>query len=128
MPSYYTCEGTLYNISTTPFGSPEMLTQQGINIGDNLSFTIMIDFSRAGEYTLNNGTVVPYTEGLFNFYADLIDAPQVEPIDGGYYNDPLSRLLPFYIITLPDSGSPAVSSLILVIVFRNLYCMEPFQK
>ncbi len=29
----------------------------------------------------------------------------------------LARLLPFYIITLPDSGSPAVSSLIWAIVF-----------
>ena len=90
-PSYYTCEGTLYNISVSPSGSPDLLTQQGFKVGDNLSFTIMIDFSRAGEYTLNNGTVMPYTEGIFNFYAELIDAPQVKPINGGYYNGPLDR-------------------------------------
>lgn len=90
-PSYYTCGGNVRMITTSPFGSSKFLTQQGINVGDYLSFTIMIDFSRSGEYTLNNSTVVPYTKGLFNFYADLIDAPQVEPIDGGYYNGPLDR-------------------------------------
>jgi len=44
-----------------------LVTEQGINLGDNLSFTILIDFSGAGEYTLNNGTVMPYTEGILTF-------------------------------------------------------------
>jgi len=41
------------------------------------------------------------------------------PFSGGImtFNTLLARLLPFYIITLPDSGSPAVSSLIWAIVF-----------
>jgi hypothetical protein len=90
-PYYYTAEGAVHSLSISPGGSAEYLTEQGIDVGVPVSITILIDFDRPGEYTLNNGTVLPYTEGSFNFYAELINAPQIDAIDGGYYNGPLDR-------------------------------------
>ena len=71
-PSYYTCEGSVSHFSVSPSGSTEILTQQGIDIGVNLSFTILIDFSREGEYIRNNGDVWIQPEGLYTFYADKV--------------------------------------------------------
>lgn len=38
---------------------PGILADQGIGIGDEITFTILLDFDAQGTNTLNNGAVVP---------------------------------------------------------------------
>jgi len=85
VPMYYTYEGTLVTITTTPGGSPTYITDQGINPGDNFTWVFLIDFDRPGEKTRNNGET--YAAG--DFYADLIyHSPYFEALNVEYDDDP----------------------------------------
>jgi len=86
VPMYYTYEGSIGNISTSPGGSTTLITNQGINIGDWFTFVILIDFDRSGERTLNSGGNYPPPPD--SFYADFIlSVPRFEAVNRGY-DDP----------------------------------------
>lgn len=84
-PRYYTYEGTLGKITTSPGGSTTYITDQGINVGDDFTWIIVIDFDRPGEKTRNNGDT--YTAG--DFYADLVyNFPNFIALNTEYNVDP----------------------------------------
>ena len=78
---YYTFVGSIGAVEDVP----GILADQGIGIGDEITFTILLDFDAQGTNTLNNGAVIPVSD---YFYADYISGTNIEPRDGGCYNDP----------------------------------------
>jgi hypothetical protein len=92
VPVYYTFEGRLNHISTTPSGSSSYITDQGISIGDTLTFIFLLDFNLPGEVRTNDGTISnPQPDGFSSFYADLIyQSPQFEGVNQGINYDPLA--------------------------------------
>ena len=53
VPMYYTFEGALTHVQDTA-------AESGLNLGDTVSYTLLVDYERAGTYTADNGYV--YTQ------------------------------------------------------------------
>ena len=87
MPMLYSFEGTLSGVRG--FGdNAGIIASSGLGIGSPLDYTFLVNFSSVGTMTLNDGTVVPYSDDSFAdyFYADYLLGSALQQKDGGYFN------------------------------------------
>ena len=83
VPTYFTFEGTVDGF----YDDAGILGEQGITLGDNLQFVVMVDFEFPGTLTFNNGEVSnPYPSW---WYADYIGGTTIMEKDGGCHNAPI---------------------------------------
>lgn len=85
-PVYYTFEGT---ISVVNDGAG-IVSDLGLSVGSELSYTIMVDTDRIGTYTLNNGVVKDFLHpwGIQSYYAELVSGVILPQVNGGVWNSP----------------------------------------
>jgi len=62
-----------------------ILAAAGVEIGDAVSYAIMIDTDRLGSKTRNNGNVEFFDD---TFYTDYISGSMIDEVGGGYFTGP----------------------------------------
>ena len=83
---YYTFEGTITTINDLAGA----IAAVGLEIGSPVTYTIVMDLDAQGSTTYNNGNVTPKIDTAEKdyFYTDFISGTVIEPINGGYFNEP----------------------------------------
>ncbi|MES9971966.1 MAG: VPLPA-CTERM sorting domain-containing protein [Candidatus Thiodiazotropha sp.] len=88
-PVYYTFEGHITNIRD----DVGAVASAGLSVNDNVAYTFLIDTDRLGTLTRNDGSVsvLPDTTPDYDyFYVDFISGSEINPVDGGSFNEPFS--------------------------------------
>ena len=85
VPMYYTFSGPIYNIVADDAGA---IASAGLEIGDMVTYTFLIDFNKFSLNIYHNGikNMMLDTDTRDLFFADYIQGSALAPVDGGYYN------------------------------------------
>jgi len=82
--AYYTFQGNI-----TAMDNFYGLLGPGVSIGDQVTYTFLIDLASNGTYTRNNGQIVTVSDNpsVNNFFTDYISGDALQELsDGGYFN------------------------------------------
>ena len=92
-PFYYTFSGAIHTISHDNSGA---IADAGFNVGDTVSYTLIVDFDAPGSETHHNGYVdyssYSDTTSWDYFYVDYFSGDALSEVDGGFYNSPTNAL------------------------------------
>jgi hypothetical protein len=88
-PIYYTFSGAIHTIVHDNSGA---IANAGFNVGDTVSYTLIVDFDAPGSETHINGDVdyssYSDTTSWDYFYVDYFSGDALSQVDGGFYNSP----------------------------------------
>lgn len=84
-PLYYTFEGNVLLLND----AAGIANLYNLKVGDQVSYTFLVDFQAAGTYTTFAGqTIVRNESGIDFFYADYISGSGLPYINGGFWHQP----------------------------------------
>ncbi|MEW8506577.1 MAG: PEP-CTERM sorting domain-containing protein [Candidatus Thiodiazotropha sp.] len=84
IPLYYTFEGSVASICD----GAGAIEAAGLNRGDSLTWTFLIDTEQDATQTGNDGTISSFTDTAASdyFHAALVSGNQLDEVDGGFFN------------------------------------------